>query len=146
MQVSLKRRIQTDWAFASLDELRERRAEALRAAVQAEGDAMEPRRQTEMYLNAAADLSARATALQAFAKAHLAKDEPVEAARKLAQAEELQKLSSKNWSLADDKARLLTQLEGRARQQTITAGRLTMEIKSRTASLEKSDTPALAAG
>jgi hypothetical protein len=143
MQVHLKRRIQTDWAFATLDELKSRRAEALSNAVQAEGDAVEPRRQTEMYLNAATDLSARAVALQAFAKSHLAKGESEEASRKLAKAEELQALSNRNWALADEKARLLAQLEGRARQQTITAQQLTMEIKSRTASFDENDAPTL---
>lgn len=142
MQVSLKRRIQTDWAFASLDELKARRVEALNRAVQAEGDAVEPRRQTEMYLKSAGDLAARAVALQAFAKAHLAKGEQAEADEKNAMAEECQRLSESNWRLADQKAQLAMKFEGQAHLENGIAQRLTREIKSRTASFDPPDIPA----
>lgn len=142
MQVSLKRRIQTDWAFATLDELKARRVEALNRAVQAEGDAVEPRRQTEMYLKSAGDLAARAVALQAFAKAHIAKGELAEAEAKQTMANECQQLSESNWRLADQKAQLAMKLEGQAHLENRIAQRLTMEIKSRTASFDPPDIPA----
>lgn len=139
MQVSLKRRIQTDWAFATLDELKARRIEALNRAVQADGDAIEPRRQTEMYLKAAGDLAARSVALQAYAKAHLAKGESAEAEEKKAEADECQRLSDSNWRLADEKARLAMKFEGQAHLENGIAQRLTIEIRSRTASFEAPD-------
>jgi len=139
MQVSLKRRIQTDWAFATLEELKARRIEALNRAVQAEGNAAEPRRQSEVYLKAAGELAARSVALQAFATAHRAKGEVAEAAEKRAMADEYQRLSESNWRLADEKARLAMKFEGRAHLENGIAERLTLEIKSRTASFDPPD-------
>lgn len=136
MQVAIKRRIQTDWAFATLEELKARRIEAMQRAVQAEGDAVEPRRQAEMYMKAASNLAARSVALEAYAKAHAANGDPGGAAQKRAKAAELQRLSTQNWLLADQKARLAMKYEGRAHQETVLARRLTMEIRSRTGSFD----------
>lgn len=136
MQVALKRRIQTDWAFASLDELKERRTAALAEATAAEGNAVEPRRQSEMYMKAAAELGGRATALEAYAKAGVATDHHEEARQNFMRAAELRGLSDKNWLLADQKARIAAIYEGRAHQALSLARRLEVEIKSRTGSFE----------
>jgi hypothetical protein len=134
MHVALKRRVQTEWAFATIDELKQRRTEALGRAAQAEGDAVEPRRQAEMYTRAATELSTRAAAFEAYAKASEANGD-VKAARKRRQmAADLVELSAKNWLMADGRARQAMQLEGRAHQETALARRLALEIKSRTAS------------
>lgn len=139
MLVSLKRRIQTDQAFATLDELKARRVEALNRAVQAEGEAVELRRQTEMYLKAAADLASRGVALQAFAKSHRARGEHAEAALKQELAEDFQRLSEANWRLADERARVAMKSEGRAHQENLMASHLTLEIRSRTASFDEGE-------
>lgn len=137
MQVAVKRRVQTDWAFATLEELKFRRTEALGFAAQAEGDAVEPRRQAEMYMKSASDLGARAVSCLAYAKANEANGDLEGAAKKRAMAADYQELSQKNWMLADQKARLAMKYEGIAHQSSVLARRLTMEIKSRTASFEE---------
>jgi hypothetical protein len=134
MQVAFKRRIQTDWAFATIDELKQRRLDALGRASKAEDDAVEPRRQAEMYTRAATDLSTRAAAFEAYAKASQANGDARTAAKRRQMAADLIALSEKNWLLADGRARQAMQLEGRAHQELALARQLTLEIKSRTAS------------
>lgn len=138
MQVAIKRRVQTDWAFATLEELKARRNEAMNRAVQAEGDAVEPRRQAEMYMKAASELAGRSVTLEAYAKSDAAKGDAAGASQKRAMATEFQRLSTENWLMADQKARLAMKYEGRAHQESVLAQRLAIEIKSRTASFDES--------